>query len=154
VTKPKKRVYQRAVDVPKEIDDYWHSRWAEVMNERYRAEFVRAGLPGHTFTEKAPDAPNGEGSYHFGFTPDGCFEFRSSEGAAVVEWDTYELAYRALSDPTFDPQPDIAAGRCRYTKNPEHFAMAVGVINHFREALRDVIAETEKRFDVELPKYW
>ena len=146
--------YTSPVDVPKEIDDYWHARWAEYMNEHYKDKFLEAGLAGYTFTEIAPDAPNGAGRYHFGFRSDGAFEFRDEEGDAVVEWDSYTLAYRTLGDETYSPEKDIAEGRCRYTKNPEHFGMASAIISFFREALRVTIAETEEKFGVEMPKYW
>jgi hypothetical protein len=123
------------------------------MNERSRDVFLRAGLPGKTFTERAPDAPNQRGGYHFGFAPDGSFVMRDEEGDALVEWDSYNLAYRALSDSTFDQMPEIEAGRCRYTRNAEQFGELMAVIDCFRSALKDAIAETEARFDVELPKY-
>jgi len=149
-----KRKYTSPVDVPKEIDDYWHARWAQYMNEHYKDKFLKAGLAGYTFTEKAPDAPNRAGRYHFGFRSDGAFEFRDEEGDAIVEWDTYALAYRALGDESYNPEKDIVEGRCRYTKNPENFLMAQGIIGAFREALRVAIADAEKKFNVELPKFW
>jgi hypothetical protein len=149
-----KKKYESPVDVPKEIDDYWHARWAEYMNEHYREKFLEVGLAGYTFTEKAPDTPNGAGCYHFGFRSDGAFEFRDEEGDAVVEWDTYELAYRALGDESYNPEEDITGGRCRYTKNPENFLMAQDIIFAFREALKVAIKDAEKKFGVQLPKYW
>lgn len=139
-----KRIYESPVDVPKDIDAYWHNRWAEIMNKNHRKRFLEAGLAGHTSAERAPDMPNGQGCYHFGFRSDGAFEFRNEEGDAIVEWDTYKMAYRALGDPAYDPTHDIQEGRCRYTKNPDHFGLALGVIPVFREALRTAIAETEK----------
>ena len=150
-----KKIYESPVDVPKEIDAYWHNRWAEIMNEKYREKFLEAGLAGHSYTEKAPDMPNGEGAYHFGFrSNDGAFEFRNEEGDAVVEWDTYKMTFQALGDPTYDPTKDIKEGRCRYIKNPEHFGLAVNVIPIFREVLKIAIAETEKKYNVVLPKFW
>ncbi len=149
-----KKKYESPVDVPKEIDDYWHARWAEYMNEHHKEKFLEAGLAGYTFTEKAPDTPNGASCYHFGFRSDGAFEFRDEEGDAIVEWDTYALAYRTLGDERYNPEKDIAEGRCRYTKNPEHFGIASGIIPAFREALKVAIAETEEKYGVELPKYW
>lgn len=124
------------------------------MNEDHHEKFLDAGLAGHTFTEKALDMPNGEGHYNFGLKADGAFEFRDEEGDAIVEWNTYETAYRALGDPTYDPAKDIQQGRCRYTKNPEHFGRTAPVIPIFREALKIAIAETEEKYCVALPKFW
>ena len=151
-----KKIYTSPVDVPKEIDDYWHARLAEYMSEHYRDKFLEAGLAGYTFREKAPDTPNGAGCYHFGFRSDGAFEFTDTdkEGDAILEWDTYELAYRALGDESYNPEKDMREGKCRYVKNMENFFMLGSVLFIFREALKVAISDAERKYNVELPKFW
>jgi hypothetical protein len=148
------RKVERPADTPAEVYHFWHQRWCEILTEHHRQEIVDAGLAGLSFTERVPDAPDGKGYFSYAFAEDGSVDFMEGEGDAVAEYDSYELGFRMLSDESIDPRAPIAEGRFRMVTKPEHWRALMSLLPILRDACRAAIEEAEKKFDVELPKYW
>ena len=68
--------------IPEQISDWWHDRWCQILSEEHRKEILAAGLPGSSFTERAPDAPGGRGGFSFAIIPRGHRRSSSSDWAA------------------------------------------------------------------------
>jgi len=149
----KKRITNPA-DMPVEVYDYWHKVWADYLNEHYRQKFLEAGLAGHTFTERVPDAPGGKGYFSYGYKSDGTLYFFEGEGDAVIEYDSYALGLQMLGDPNCSFGEQVKKGRVRFVKNGKAFAKMAPLQPLQREAFRAAIEAAEKHFDIELPKYW
>lgn len=157
-TEPKKKKIVNPADMPAEAYTYWHERWVGYLNEHYKELFVREGLAGHSFTERCPDAPDGKGYFTYAFAADGTMRFAEEieEGDAVIEYDSYNIGYRAFGDEGFDSIKAFQDGTLRLTKSPE-LQMKTGhddVLQAFRGALHAAIADAERKFNIELPKYW
>ncbi len=149
----RKRI-ERPAETPPEVYDYWHQRWAEYLNQHYRDRFVQAGLVNASFTEKCPDCPDGTGAFHYKFSSDGTLEFTNQEGAAIIEYDSYDIGYRLLGDPSYDALELIEKGAVRYSENLDDFVKLAELLPQMREALNVAIADAENKFNVEMPKYW
>ncbi len=147
----RKRI-ERPDETPKEIYDYWHERWAAYLNQ-HKDDFVRAGVINMSFTEKSPDCPNGLGGFSYEFSSDGTVQFVDHEGDAIIEYDSYEIGYRLVGDPNYDPVVPMKEGKLRYTKNAEQFVKLVPIIPLLHEAFYDAIKEAEAKFNIEMPKY-
>ena len=148
------RKIERPADTPAEVYHFWHKRWCGILTEHHRQEILGAGLAGLSFTERVPDAPDGKGYFSYAFAENGSVDFMEGEGDAVAEYDSYELGFRMLSDESIDPTTPIAEGRFRIITRPEHWRALMTLLPILRDACRDAIEEAEKKFDVELPKYW
>jgi len=106
-----------------------------------------------SFTEKCPDCPDGSGAFHYKFASDGTLEFVDQEGQAIVEYDSYDIAYRLLADANYDAMELLAKGSVRFLANMEHFVKLGEFLPLMREAFYVAIAEAEKKFNIEMPKY-
>jgi hypothetical protein len=148
----KKRI-ERPVDMPIEVYHYWHRRWAEYLNENYKERFVQAGVVDVSYTEKCPDCPDGSGAFHYQFAADGTLEFTNKEGGAVIEYDSYNIGYRLLADENYDGMELLEKGQIRHSGNLEHFILLAELLPLLREALFAAIADAEKKFNIEMPKY-
>ncbi|MFO8010970.1 MAG: hypothetical protein R6U89_09180 [Dehalococcoidia bacterium] len=144
----------RPEDMPVEAYHYWHKVWCDYLNENYKDSFVKAGLPGCSFTERVPDAPDGKGYFSYAHGPDGTLYFMEEEGNAVIEYDSYALGLQMLGDENCSFAEQVKAGRVRFIRNAQDFAKMAALQPLQREAFRVAIEETEKKFDLELPKYW
>ena len=145
---------ERPADTPAEVYNYWHQRWCDLLTRHHRQDFVRAGLAGVSFTERVPDAPDGKGYFSYVFGKDGSVEFMDGEGEAVAEYDSYELGFRMLSDEGLDLAQPIADGRFRMISQPERWQTLMSLLPILRNACRQAIEEAERKFGLELPKYW
>lgn len=145
---------ERPADTPAEVYHYWHQRWCEILTRDHRQAFVDAGLAGVSFTERVPDAPGGKGYFSYVFGKDGSVDFMDGEGEAVADYDSYELGFRMLSDEGLDLSQPIADGRFRMISKPERWQTLMGLLPILRSACRRAIEEAERKFGVELPKYW
>jgi len=143
----------RPADTPAEVYDYWHQRWAEYLNQRYKERFVQNGIVNMSFTEKCPDCPDGSGAFHYAFESDGTLRFIDHEGDAVIEYDSYDIAYRLLGDECYDTMELFNKGLLRFTKNTGQFVKLTGLLPLMREAFYMAIEDTENKFDIEMPKY-
>lgn len=141
-------------DTPVEVYDYWHKVWCDYLNKHYKDKFVEAGLPGLTFTERVPDAPGGKGYFSYGYRDDGTLYFFEGEGKAIIEYDSYALGIQMLGDKNCSFGEQVKAGRVRFIKNPRDFGRMAPLQPLQREAFKAAVAEAEKKFDIELPKYW
>ncbi len=148
------RKIENPADTPVEVYDFWHQVWCDYLNENYREKFVEAGLPGCTFTEKVPDAPGGKGYFSYGYQSDGTLYFLEGEGDAVIEYDSYALGIQMLGDENCSFLDQVKAGKVRLVKNPQDFARMGPLQPLQREAFKVAIEEAEKKFDLELPKFW
>ena len=144
---------ERPADTPPEVYDYWHQRWADYLNRHHKGHFVQAGIVDMSFSERCPDCPDGSGGFHYQFAADGTLEFTDQEGAAVVEYDSYDIGYRLLGDPSFDTLEALSKGTLRFPAKMDHFFKLSELMPLMREAFNAAIAEAEKKFKVEMPKY-
>ena len=143
----------RPADTPPEVYDYWHQRWAEYLNKYYKERFVQAGIVNMSFTEKCPDCPDGSGAFHYAFASDGTLGFIDQEGDAIIEYDSYDIAYRLLGDESFDTTELLDKGSLRFKQNIEHFVKLVPILPLLREAFYVAIADAENKFNIKMPKY-
>jgi hypothetical protein len=143
----------RPAETPAEVYDYWHQRWAEYLNQHCKERFVQAGIVNMSFTEKCPDCPDGSGAFHYAFASDGTLRFIDQEGEAVIEYDSYDIAYRLLGDKTCDTMELLDKGVLRFTKNTGHFVKLTKLLPLMREAFYVAIADAENEFDIEMPKH-
>ncbi|MAG31735.1 MAG: hypothetical protein CL908_12680 [Deltaproteobacteria bacterium] len=141
-------------DTPPEVYQYWHKRWCEILSEEHREGILEAGLPGLSFTERVPDAPDGKGYFSYAFDAEGRLDFMEGEGRAVAEYASYEFGFRLLSDPNLDGAKHMEDGSFRIVSEPEHWARLMSLMPILRETCHRTIEEAEKKFDLELPKYW
>ncbi len=148
-----KKIIVNPADMPKEVFDYYHERWAEYLNEHYKEHFAQSGVGGHSFMEKAPDSPSGTGFFSYSFDADGTMRFIENEGEAVVEYDFYEIGHRALADPNVDARKLMEEGKLRFIKNAELFTKLIPLIPLMREAYYAIVEDVEKKFNVDMPKY-
>ena len=133
--------------------NYWHQRWVEYLNQHYKERFVQAGIVDMSFTEKCPDCPDGRGAFHYAFAPDGTLEFVEQEGDAILEYNSYDIGYRLLADENCDMMELLNRGELRFVQGIEYFLKLGEVLPLMREALYAAIAEAEKKFNIEMPKY-
>jgi len=143
----------RPADTPAEVYDYWHQCWADYLNQHYKERFVQAGIVNISFTEKCPDCPDGSGVFHYAFASDGTLGFVDHEGDAVVEYDSYDIAYRLLGDESYNTMELFDKGGIRFIKNVEHFVKLADLLPLMREAFYVAIADAENKFNIEMPKY-
>jgi len=143
----------RPADTPAGAYDYWHQRWVEYLNQHYKARFVQTGIVNMSFTEKCPDCPDGSGAFHYAFESDGTLRFIDHEGDAVIEYDSYDIAYRLLGDESYDTMELFNKGLLRFIKNTEHFVKLTQLLPLMREAFYVAIADAENKFNIEMPKY-
>jgi len=143
----------RPADTPPEVYDYWHQRWAEYLNKHYKERFVQAGIVNMSFTEKCPDCPDGSGAFHYAFASDGTLGFIDQEGDAIIEYDSYDIAYRLLGDESFDTTELLDKGSLRFKQNIEHFVKLAALLPLLREAFYVAIADAENKFNIKMPKY-
>ena len=145
---------ENAADTPVEAYDYWHQVWCDYLNDHYKDKFVEAGLPGDTFTERVPDAPGGKGYFSYGYKDDGTLYFFEGEGRAIIEYDSYALGIQMLGDENCSFLDQVKAGKVRFVENPMDFAKMGPLQPLQREAFKVAIDAAEKKFDLELPKFW
>ena len=143
----------RPADTPAEVYDYWHQRWADYLNQHYKERFLQAGIVNMSFTEKCPDCPSGSGVFHYAFASDGTLGFIDEEGDAVIEYDSYDIAYRILGDESYNAMELFDKGGLRFIKNIEHFVKLADLLPLMREAFYVAIADAENKFNIEMPKY-
>jgi len=143
----------RPADTPAEVYDYWHQRWVEYLNQHYKERFVQAGIVNMSFTEKCPDCPNGIGGFHYAFASDGTLGFIDEDGDAIIEYDSYDSAYRLLGDESCNTTELFDKGGIRFTRNIEHFMKLAEILPLMREAFYVAIVDAENRFNIEMPKY-
>ena len=148
------RRIESPADTPAEAYHYWHKRWCEILSEEHREEILEAGLPGSSFTERVPDAPDGKGYFSYAFDAEGRLDFIEGEGQAIAEYASYELGFRLLSDPTMDGAKHMEDGSFRIVSEPEQWARLMSLMPALRATCHRTIEEAEKKFDLELPKYW
>jgi len=141
-------------ETPAEVYHYWHRRWCEILSDEHRKEILEAGLPGSSFTERVPDAPDGKGYFSYAFDADGRLDFIEGEGQAIAEYASYELGFRLLADPSLDGAKHMQDGSFRIVSQPERWARLMALMPILRATCRRAIEEAEKNFDLELPKYW
>jgi hypothetical protein len=152
MTRIRKRIV-RPADTPAEVYDYWHRRWVEYVNQHYKERFVQAGIVNMSFTEKCPDCPDGSGAFHYAFASDGTLGFIDHEGDAIIEYDSYDIAYRLLGDGSYDTMELLDKGELRFIQNIENFVKLAELLPLLREAFYVAIADAENKFNIEIPKY-
>ena len=152
ITNMRKKI-ARPADTPAEVYHYWHQRWAEYLNQHYKERFVQAGVVNMSFTEKCPDCPDGSGGFHYQFASDGTLRFIDQEGDAIIEYDSYDIAYRLLGDGGYDTMELLNQGSLRFVEKAEHFVKLAELISLMREAFYEALADAEKKFNIEMPKY-
>lgn len=106
-----------------------------------------------SFTEKCPDCPDGSGAFHYAFAFDGTLGFIDQEGDAIVEYESYDIAYRLLGDESYDTMELLDKGGLRFIQNVEHFVKLAELLPLMREAFYVAIADAENKFNIEMPKY-
>jgi len=143
----------RPADTPAEVYHYWHQRWVEYLNQHYRERFVQAGIVNMSFTEKCPDCPDGSGAFNYAFAADGKLGFIDETGNAIIEYDSYDIAYRLLGDESYDIMEFLGEGAMRFTRNAGHFGKLAELMPLMREAFYAAIADAENKFNIEMPKY-
>ena len=143
----------RPADTPAEVYDYWHQRWVEYLNQHYKERFVQAGVVNMSFTEKCPDCPDGSGAFHYAFASDGTLGFSDQDGKAIIEYDSYDIAYRLLGDQSCDTMELFEKGVLRFVQNVDHFVKLAELLPLMREAFYVAIADAENRVNIEMPKY-
>jgi len=150
------RKIAKATQAPKEVYAYWHDVWADYLGRNHREALFAAGLGGLTFSELAPDIPDGKGYTTYRFNRDcSVVEFVDTpEADAICEYASYDLGFEVVSNPGAVAEEYFADGRIRLVKGMEHFEKMFGVIDILRRAQRYAIEAAERKFDVELPKYW
>lgn len=151
---PATKKVSKPTDIPTEVNQYLLRRWSELMKP-IRHKFVEAGLTGKSFTEKAPDMPWKRLNYSF--TKDGTlkFDFKSKEdtGQTVIDYVDLETGYRALADANFDYMKAFEEGKFRLQPSADDALRMAPMMPEMAMAFRKAIADTEKKFDIELPKY-
>ena len=152
MTRMRKRIV-RPADTPAEVYDYWHQCWADYLNQHYKERFLQAGIVNMSFTEKCPDCPDGSGAFHYAFASDGTLVFIDQEGEAIIEYDSYDIAYRLLGDESYDTMELLEKGELRFIQNIEHFVKLAELLPLLREAFYVAIADAENKFNIEIPKY-
>jgi len=152
MTRMRKKIV-RPADTPAEVYDYWHRRWVEYLNQQYKERFVQAGIVNMSFTEKCPDCPDGSGAFHYAFALDGTLGFIDEEGDAIIEYDSYDIAYRLLGDESYNTIELLDKGGVRFIQNVEHFIKLAELLPLLREAFYVAIADAENKFNIEIPKY-
>jgi hypothetical protein len=148
------RRIESPADTPAEVYHYWHKRWCEILSKEHRREILEAGLAGSSFTERVPDAPDGKGYFSYAFDTEGRLDFMEGEAQAIAEYASYELGFRLLSDPNIDGAKCIEDGSFRIVSEPERWGALAAVIHLLRESCHRSIEEAERKFNLELPKYW
>jgi hypothetical protein len=143
----------RPADTPAEVYHYWHQHWVEYLNQHYKERFVQAGIVNMSFTERCPDCPDGSGALHYAFASDGTLSFVDHEGDAIIEYDSYDIAYRLLGDESYHIMELFHKGVLRFIQNIEHFAKLTEFLPLMREAFYVAIADAENKFNIEMPKY-
>lgn len=143
----------RPAETPVEVYNYWHRRWAEYLNQHYREHFLQAGFINISFTERCTDCPDGSEAFHYHFSSDGTIEFVDHEGEAIIEYDSYDIAYRLLGDESYNTAEALGRGELRFIQGIEHFVKLGELLPLMREAFYVAIAEAEKKFNIEMPKY-
>jgi hypothetical protein len=148
-----RKIIIRPADTPAEVYDYWHQRWVEYLNQHYKERFVQAGITNMSFTEKCPDCPDGSSAFHYAFESDGTLGFIDHEGDAIIEYDSYDIAYRLLGDESYDTMELLEKGGLRFLQNIEHFMKLGELLPLMREAFYVAITDAENKFNIEIPKY-
>jgi hypothetical protein len=149
----RRKTIERPADTPVEVYEYWHKRWVDYLNQHYKERFVQAGIVNMSFTEKCPDCPDGSGGFHYQFASDGTLEFTDQVGEAIVEYDSYDIAYRLLGDADYDSMELLSKGSIRFEEEAEHFVKLAELVSLMREAFYVAIEEAENKFNIEMPKY-
>jgi len=143
----------RPADTPVEVYKYWHQRWVEYLNQHYKERFIQAGIVNMSFTEKCPDCPDRSGAFSYAFAADGTLGFIDGAGDAIIEYDSYDIAYRLLGDDSYDIMESVGNGTMRFTRNADHFGKLAKLIPLMREAFQAAITDAENKFNIEMPKY-
>jgi hypothetical protein len=143
----------RPADTPAEVYDYWHRRWAEYLNQHHKERFVQAGIVNMSFTERCPDCPDGRDGFHYRFASDGTLEFTDQVGEAIIEHDSYDIAYRLLGDAQYDSMALLGNGSIRFVEKTQHFVKLAELMPLMREAFYSALADAEENFNIEMPKY-
>ena len=143
----------RPADTPAEVYVYWHQRWVEYLNQHYKERFVKAGIVNMSFTEKCPDCPNGSGAFNYAFALDGTLGFIEEEGDAIIEYDSYDIAYRLLGDENYNTIELLDKGGVRFIQHVDHFIKLAELLPLMREAFYVSIADAEYKFNIEMPKF-
>jgi hypothetical protein len=143
----------RPADTPADVYDYWHQRWAEYLNQHHKEQFVQAGIINMSFTEKCPDCPDGSDGFHYRFASDGTLEFTDQVGEAIIEHDSYDIAYRLLGDADYDSMELLGNGSIRFVEKTDHFVKLAELMPLMREAFYSALADAERKFNIKMPKY-
>ena len=106
-----------------------------------------------SFTEQCPDCPDGSGAFNYAFSADGTLGFIDQAGNAIIEYDSYDIAYRLLGDESYDTMELLDKRAIRFTRNAEHFGKLAEIIPLMREAFYVAIKDAEDKFNIEMPKY-
>ncbi len=146
--------FHSVVDIPLKIHVYLLDRWAELM-EPMRPQFVEAGLVGKKFTEKAPDMLLKRLNYSF--APDGtwAFDWESDydTGDTIITYPDNETGYRSLADPDYDYIDAFMKGVFKIDPSVEDALKMYPMMPDMQKYFQQAIRHTEKKFNVELPKY-
>lgn len=139
---------------PTEVNRYLLQRWSELMKP-IRHRFVEAGLVGKSFTEKAPDMPWERLNYCFAEDGTLKFDFDSKEdtGQTIIHYVDLETGYRAFADGNFDYMKAFEEGKFRIEPSAEDALRMEPLMPEMAEAFRKAMVDTEKKFNVKLPRY-
>nr|MDO8079200.1 hypothetical protein [Candidatus Freyarchaeota archaeon] len=150
----RRKKLRSVVDLPREMHIFLLERWAELM-EPIRSQFVEAGLVGKKFTEKAPDMTLKRLNYSF--APDGTwmFDWESNvdTGDTIITYPDNDTGYRSLADLDYDFTGAFIRGVFRIEPSAEDALRMYPMMPDMQKFFRKAIRDTEKRYNLELPKY-
>ena len=142
------------VAIPRDVLIYMSQRWAANLTP-VRRKFVEAGLAGKSFTERAPDIPLGRLNYSFDSEGNLEWDFNSQRdtGECLISYTSWREAYRSLADKDYDYWKAYDEGIFRLDRGQDEILKMAPLMQDMARAFIKAIAETEKKFNMELPKY-
>jgi hypothetical protein len=149
-----KKVISDPVDIPRDVLIFMSHRWAANLRPA-RRKFVEAGLAGKSFTERAPDIPLGRLNYSFDSEGNLRWDFDSEKdtGECLISYTSWKEAYRSLADEDYDYWKAYDEGIFRLGRGQDEILKMAPLMQDMARAFVKAIDETEKEFNIELPKY-
>ncbi len=149
-----RKIIQREVDVPHDVNRFVLERFAELLAP-IRYQFVRAGLVGHSFTEKAPDMPWKRLNYSFDERGTWVFDWSAEHdtGETIIEYINVEEGHRSLVDINYPYMSNLLKGIFRIFPTAEFALRMAPMMPYMIRCHNQAIDEAETKFNVELPKW-
>jgi len=142
------------VDISRDVLIYMSHRWAANLRP-VRHKFVEAGLAGRSFTERAPDIPLGRLNYSFDSEGNLKWDFDSKKdtGECLISYTSWKEAYRSLADEDYDYWKAYDEGIFKLDRGQDEILKMAPLMQDMARAFIKAIDETEKKFNIQLPKY-